>query len=181
MCNNPWDVKIDLTEFWKQVKRLSRNENTPVLMFCNTRYGLDLLNSNPTWFRYELIWSKDSVTGFMNANWKPLQSHEMIYVFCKKKPYYRRINYIEGNRCPSTVISIGRKQKKGQHPTQKPDELWEWLIQRYCPENGTILDPTAGSFHSVFTATKLGRKGIGIEMNDKYFWKAVAEMNKNRV
>ena len=41
-----WDIKIDLEEFWKQVKRLARNENTPVLMFCTTKFGYELIKSN---------------------------------------------------------------------------------------------------------------------------------------
>ena len=29
----PWDIKIDLVEFWKQVKRIRKNDHTPALMF----------------------------------------------------------------------------------------------------------------------------------------------------
>jgi DNA modification methylase len=46
-------------------------------------------------------------------------------------------------------------------------------LKRYCPTEGTILDPTAGSFTSCFTAHKLGLKSIGIEMNDDFYEKAM--------
>ena len=39
----PWDVKINLEEFWIQVKRLCKNDSTPVLMFCTTRFGYELI------------------------------------------------------------------------------------------------------------------------------------------
>jgi len=197
-----WDVKIDINQFWTQIKRLAKDDHTPVLMFCNTRFGIELINSNPSWFRYDLVWSKTNAVGFLQANKRPMASHEMIYVFSKKGSYYKRINYTgdfpkggggtssatflpiagmpnlgttkEGVRCPTSVITIPNKKNKGGHPTAKPVELYEWLIQRYCPEGGTVLDPTAGSFNSVFTAAKLGRNAIGIEKNDNYFWKAVS-------
>jgi len=203
-----WDVKIDLSQFWVQVKRLAKNDHTPVLMFCSTKFGVDLINSNPSWFRYDLIWSKSNGVGFLSANKQPLRSHEMIYVFSKKGATYTRVdiegdfkgtsggtgnvggsvygcadatraNAIkrggtrEGIRCVKSVIEISNKKGRGNHPTQKPDDLYEWLITRYSKEGDTILDPTAGSFASVFTAHRLNRKAIGIEKDDAFYEKAI--------
>jgi site-specific DNA-methyltransferase (adenine-specific) len=207
-----WDVKIDLVEFWKQVKRLARNDHTPVLMFCNTRFGAELITSNPDWFRYDLVWNKELAVGFLSANKQPLRSHELIYVFSKKGAYYKRVdievegakewkqfgkvetdgvyNLVRENpvvrpvgtitskagiRCVKSVIEISNKKGRGNHPTAKPAELYKWLLERYCPPGGTMLDPTAGSFNSVFTATEMGIHAIGIEMNDAFFWKAVGK------
>jgi site-specific DNA-methyltransferase (adenine-specific) len=80
----------------------------------------------------------------------------------------------EGKRCVKSVIDFANPNPKGNHPTQKPDDLYEWLITRYSKEGDTILDPTAGSFASVFTAERLGRKAIGIEMNEDFYNKANA-------
>jgi adenine-specific DNA-methyltransferase len=52
------------------------------------------------------------------------------------------------------------------------------LIERYSKEGDTILDPTAGSFASVFTAERMGRIGIGIEMNEEFYAKAVEKNTK---
>ena len=89
---NKWDTKIDLTKFWIEVKRLCKNDNTPVLMFCNTRLGVDLINSNPDWFRYDLVWNKGRGTNFLLSGKMPMFSHELIYVFSKKGAYYKRID-----------------------------------------------------------------------------------------
>jgi len=51
---------------------------------------------------------------------------------------------------------------------------YNWLLSRYCPEGGTVLDLTAGSFISCFAGKALGLKCIGIEMNDEFYKKAVA-------
>jgi hypothetical protein len=95
MTNVSWDVKIDLDAFWIQVERLMKNEHTPIIQFCNTRFGNELINSKPSWFRYDLVWSKTYSVGFLSANKQPLRSHENIYVFAKKGANYNRID-IEG-------------------------------------------------------------------------------------
>lgn len=204
-----WDVKIDLTQFWVQVKRLCKNDHTPVVMFCSTKFGVDLINSNPDWFRYDLVWSKSNGVGFLLANKMPLRSHEMLYVFAKKGATYTRIDLIgdypaggggrskssvypslndipniqtteAGRRCVKSVIEIANTKGKGKHPTQKPEDLYAWLIERYSKEGDTVLDPTAGSFASVFTAAKMGRNAIGIEMDDTFYEKAVQANLVNR-
>lgn len=198
-----WDIKIDLESFWIQVERLMKDDHTPILHFCNTKFGNDLINSKPSWFRYDLVWSKTNGVGFLSANKMPLRSHELIYVFAKKGARYNRVDLIgdypvggggrskssvypslngipnlqtteAGRRCVKSVIEIANKKGKGNHPTQKPADLYRWLIERYSKEGDTVLDPTAGSFTSVFTAEKLGRQGIGIEKDEAFYSKAKA-------
>lgn len=89
-----WDIKIDLNAFWEQVERLMKNDHTPIIQFCNTRFGNDLINSKPSWFRYDLVWSKPNGVGFLSANKQPLRSHELIYVFAKKGANYNRIDIL---------------------------------------------------------------------------------------
>lgn len=93
-----WDIKIDLEAFWKQVERLARTDDTPVIHFCNTKFGIDLINSKPNWFRYDLVWDKGRGVSFLLANKMPMKSHEMIYVFSKKGTYYNRIDIDDSNK-----------------------------------------------------------------------------------
>jgi site-specific DNA-methyltransferase (adenine-specific) len=136
---------------------------------------------------------------FLQANKMPMRSHELIYVFSKKgaayyrtdiegEPYFKKskghtneqygVERVEGDnkgtRCVLSVVDCFNKagHKKGSHPTQKPEDLYEWLITRYSKEGDTILDPTAGSFASCFTAHKLGRNAIGMEMDAGFYEKA---------
>lgn len=198
-----WDTKIDLAAFWAQVERLASSPHVPVIMFCNTKFGADLISSKPAWFRYDLVWDKGMGRGFLRAGKQPLRNHEMIYVFSKKGAFYRNIK-VEGEpyrgarhgrssavyhcpegedgiiertgRCVKSIISVHTTPRRGAglHPTEKPEELYRWLLERYCPEGGRMLDPTAGSFNSVAAAMALGLKGVGIEADRSYFYKAVA-------
>jgi site-specific DNA-methyltransferase (adenine-specific) len=202
----PWDIKIDLKAFWEQVERLAKEDNTPVIHFCNTKFGIDLINSKPNWFRYDLVWNKERGVSFLSANKMPMKSHEMIYIFSKKGAFYNRVDIDDinkkadrqyfsditnttrshnvypsstltrskgcpdGKRCSLSVISIKKVGTcKNLHPTEKPKELYEWLLRRYCPAEGTILDPTAGSFNSVSVALSLGMNAIGIEKDEGFF------------
>ena len=54
------------------------------------------------------------------------------------------------------------------HPTQKPIALMEWCLG-FLPDAKTILDPFMGSGTTLVACAKLGRKGIGIELDPDYF------------
>ena len=54
-----------------------------------------------------------------------------------------------------------------QHATQKPVALMKWCIEKY-PDAQTILDPFMGSGTTLVAARDLGRKCIGIELEERY-------------
>jgi site-specific DNA-methyltransferase (adenine-specific) len=75
-----WDICIDLKEMWKSLKIICKDK-CQFVFFTTTRFGYKLIESNPKWFRYDLVWEKSIAVGFLNANKMPLRSHEMIYIF----------------------------------------------------------------------------------------------------
>ena len=54
------------------------------------------------------------------------------------------------------------------HPTQKPVALLERIIKASTNPNNIVLDPFSGTFTTSYVAKKLGRKSIGIEINDEF-------------
>ena len=75
-----WDIKINLVDMWKELKRISK-DNCQFVFFTTTKYGVELINSNPKWFRYDLVWEKYTSVGFLSSKHMPLRNHEMIYIF----------------------------------------------------------------------------------------------------
>jgi DNA modification methylase len=54
------------------------------------------------------------------------------------------------------------------HPTQKPVALMEWCLG-FLPDAKSILDPFMGSGTTLVACQKMGRAGIGIEIDADYF------------
>ncbi|MFT3960973.1 DNA methyltransferase [Propionivibrio sp.] len=55
------------------------------------------------------------------------------------------------------------------HPTQKPVSALVPLIKAFCPANGIVLDPFAGSGSTCIAALECGRRFIGIELDPTYY------------
>lgn len=82
-----WDKKLSLKQMWTQYERIIK-DNGVICLFAQTKFFYELIKSNEKLFRYDLIWDKVLVTGFLNANRQPLRQHEQIAVFYKKQPKY---------------------------------------------------------------------------------------------
>ena len=54
------------------------------------------------------------------------------------------------------------------HPTQKPEALFERMILASSDERDVVLDPFCGSGTALRVCQQLKRHGIGIEINDDY-------------
>jgi DNA modification methylase len=70
------------------------------------------------------------------------------------------------------------------HPTQKSEELCEYLIKTYTNEGETVLDNCMGSGTTGVAAIKTNRNFIGIELDDEYFNIAeerISNTNKNNI
>jgi DNA modification methylase len=69
------------------------------------------------------------------------------------------------------------KRNGSLHPTQKPLDLLEYIVETYTNENETVLDFTMGSGSTGVAAKNLNRNFIGIEQNEKYFNTATERIN----
>lgn len=80
---------------------------------------------------------------------------------------------------PTSLLSFSKPHPSiMKHPTQKPVKLCEWLIKTYTNENELILDNCMGSGSTCVAAKNLGRKYIGIELDEKYFEIAKGRMER---
>jgi site-specific DNA-methyltransferase (adenine-specific) len=82
----------------------------------------------------------------------------------------------DGTRYPKSVIFEQKYNKKGQHPTQKPVALYEYLIKTYTNEGETVLDIAMGSGTTIEAAERTGRNSIGIEKDEGIFQSAVLRL-----
>ena len=193
-----WDSVIDFELMWEQLNRIIK-PNGAIVLFGSEPFSSALRMSNIKNYKYDWKWEKSKATLFTLCKKRPLKSDEDVIVFyssqptynpqmTKGKPYKGRNNIKKhkklkgewnikqgsrsnnnGLRYPRTNIKIANENKRGQHPTQKPVALMEYLIKTYTNENETVLDFTMGSGTTMVACDNLNRNGIGIEMDDKYF------------
>ena len=67
-----------------------------------------------------------------------------------------------------TFPTVIPSRRLGNHPTQKPEPLMEHLIGTLSRPGDTILDTFAGTGTTLIAARNLGRKAIGVELDERY-------------
>jgi site-specific DNA-methyltransferase (adenine-specific) len=75
-------------------------------------------------------------------------------------------------KVPGNVWTIPRVRYRmdeyEDHPTQKPEGLLERIIKASSNPGDTVLDPFSGTFTTCAVAKRLGRRSIGIELEEQY-------------
>ena len=72
---------------------------------------------------------------------------------------------------PKSIITVTKRipHKDRLHPTQKPTELFEYLIKTYTNENDLVLDNCAGSRTTAIAALNTNRNYICMEKDENYY------------
>lgn len=83
--------------------------------------------------------------------------------------FYYGISPVQGkylDKCSFRVVEAD--ECDNGHPCPKPLSFWSKLVVKGSSEGETILDPFMGSGTTLVAAKNLGRKAIGIEIEEKY-------------
>lgn len=192
-----WDSVIPFEPLWAHYKRVIKR-NGAIVLTASQPFTTALISSNMRDFRYCWVWDKVTPSGFNYARYQPMRQHEDVLVFYAEAPTYDAngearakpqkykpahsasdSSQMTHSLARDTVLTATHKKKRsilqfpkvriGDHPTQKPVALMEYLIRTYTNEGETVLDNCMGSGTTGVACANTGRNFIGIEKDDKYF------------
>lgn len=145
-----WDIIIPFDRLWEQYNRIIK-DNGAIILFGSGLFTIDLINSNRSNFKYNLIWKKNVPTGMASAKYRPMKYYENISVFYKKAPTYNPIMkpregigkscYNYDHYCgDNNHLSSMKKVKKKYDPCfVQPSDILEFNV---VPNRNGKLHPT---------------------------------------
>ena len=134
------DNTIPSEEYFKELFRVSENQ-----IIWGGNYMTDFIYPSPCWLLWDKGFSEDVTFAQFEMAWTSFKSS------CKKFDY-------------NAAKNIDRI-----HPTQKPVQLYKWILNKYAKEGDTILDSHLGSGSSAIAAHDGGFEFTGIELDEEYY------------
>ncbi len=143
-----WDNEIPTAEYWAELFRVSKNQ-----IVWGGNYFTEYLPPSMGW----IVWDKgqrDFSLADGELAWTSFNKAMRIFEMSRGK-----------------ALAKNNEQGGRFHPTQKPEMLYDWILQNYASEGNLILDTHLGSGSSRIAANKGGFNFIGFETDKNYYEK----------
>ena len=149
--NKNWDESIPDESYFTELFRVSKNQ-----IIWGGNYFTEYLKPSPHW----IVWDKKNQNlSFAEGELAWMNIGDNLRIFS----YY--------------TVKAAKNDPK-IHPTQKPVALYKWLINRYMPEGGVLLDTHVGSASSLIACREMGFKYVGFEIDEDYFKEAKKRLDQ---
>ena len=141
-----WDSKTPDAEYFDELMRVSKNQ----IVWGGNYFGLPASNC---W----LVWNK--------------KNGENLYADCELAwtSFDTAVRMFEWRWHGFLQEKAGEHKQQRIHPTERPFELYRWILQNYSSEGDLILDTHLGSGSSRIAAHKEKRVFCGLEIDKDYF------------
>ena len=152
--NKDWDKERPTKDYFNELKRVSKNQ-----IIFGGNYFADLLEPSRCW----IVWDKMQRVNQADAElaWTSFTKSVRVYQYhCSK---------LQGFQNPNRF-----------HPTEKPVDLYKWLLDKYAKEGDKILDTHLGSGSIAIACHDYGFDLTACELDKEYYDKAI-ERIKNHV
>jgi site-specific DNA-methyltransferase (adenine-specific) len=149
--NGQWNNEKPTKEYFNELFRVSKKQ---IIWGAN---NFELPTSE-----YFIVWQKSNAQDFSFA------MCEMAWTNCKvPAKVYKKLH-----------VSVDDKNKI--HPTQKPIELYKWLLDKYAKQGDKILDTHLGSGSIAIACHDYGFDLTACELDKEYFDKAMERINNHK-
>ncbi len=154
-----WDTYTPPKDYFLELKRVSKHQ----IIWGVNYYEYDLFKGG------RIYWDKVTAENYSNSD------GELAY--CSK------INSIKSYRFMWNGMLQGNMKNKQKriHPTQKPIQLYEWLLMNYAKEGDKILDTHLGSGSIAIACHNLGYDLTGYEIDTEYYEAAIKRLKQHQL
>lgn len=161
------DWSVPDKEYFEELFRVSKNQII---------WGVN-------YFQYEfgsgrIVWDKvNGESSFSDCEIAFCSVHDSVRLF-----RYMWNGMFQGKSIIEGHIQQGNKKlnEKRIHPTQKPVNLYRWLVQKYAKDGYKILDTHVGSASSLIAFEEAGLEYVGFEKDEYIYKSALARLDEFR-
>ena len=164
----PYGIGISLNPVRQKHKKKNWDDKIPNLEYFEQLFRVS---------QNQIIWG---------GNYFDLPPTQGFFIWDKKQPHDFSLAMIEyawsSIQKPAKMWSLSvRKEQNKIHPTQKPVELYRWLLQNCAKPNDKILDTHLGSGSSRIAADMEGFDFTGYELDKDYFEASVKRFEEYKL
>lgn len=162
----PYGIGISSNPVRQQHKKKQWDNNIP-----NTNYFKELFRVS----KNQIIWG---------GNYFDLPPTQGFFIWDKKQPHDFSLAMCEyawsSIQKPAKMWTLSVLKEKGKiHPTQKPVELYEWLLMNNAKEGDKILDTHLGSGSIALACHNLGFDLVACELDKDYYEAALKRLSEH--
>ena len=142
-----WDEQPPNEQYFKELQRVSKNQ----IIWGANHFISKIPFDSSCW----VVWDKENSGNFADCELAWTSFHTAVRKFS-----FRWNGMLQGNM-KDKEIRI--------HPTQKPIQLYKWLLKNYANQGDKILDTHVGSASSLIACYNLGFEYMGFELDGDYY------------
>lgn len=147
-----WDKAIPTAEYWQELFRVSKNQ-----IVWGANYMTEYLPPKMGW----IVWDKgqrDFSLADGELAWTSFDKAMRIFTYARAKAL-----------------------KEGKiHPTQKPTDLYKWLLDKYAKQGDKILDTHLGSGSIAIACWDMGYDLTAYEVDKEYYNNACKRLETHK-
>ena len=151
-----WDSAVPSQEYFKELLRVSKNQ-----IVWGGNYFTDKLPTSKCWITWDKIDTTKNKSVFADCELAWTSFTKVCKIF-----KLRQMGFIKDTKDTDRI-----------HPTQKPTELYTWLLTNYANKGDKILDTHVGSASSLIACYNYKFDYIGFEIDQDYYTAAQARMD----
>ncbi|MBY5011102.1 DNA methyltransferase, partial [Streptococcus suis] len=133
------------------------------------------------YFQYDfgpgrIVWDKvNGQSSFSDCEIAYCSTHDSVRLF-----RYMWNGMMQGKSIAEGHVQQGNKRlnEKRIHPTQKPVNLYRWLVQKYTKKGDKILDTHVGSASSLIAFEEAGLEYVACEKDEEIYQSALARLEE---